>query len=83
MEVLLWKKLAGNCFCNPLTALWEVTNGELMKHDRGPKLRKQIVSEVSKVAQALLPTWSDSETTFSEGALDAFVEQLIQENPHN
>lgn len=81
MEVLLWKKLAGNCFCNPLTALWEVTNGELMKHDQGPKLRQQIVSEVSKVAQALHPTWCKSNV--SETALDAFVEQVIQDNLHN
>lgn len=83
MEVLLWNKLAGNCFCNPLTALWEVTNGELMKRDRGPKIRRQVVSEVSKVAKALHPTWSDSENNVSEDALDAFVEQLIQENLHN
>lgn len=83
MEILLWKKLAGNCFCNPLTALWEVTNGELMKQDRGPKLRQQVVSEVSQVAKALHPTWSESNTNISEDAIDAFVEQVIQDNLHN
>ncbi len=81
MEVLLWKKLAGNCFCNPLTALWGVTNGQLMKHEQGPRIRKQVVSEVSNVARAFNPTWRQEDT--SEKAMDAFVEQVIQDNIDN
>jgi 2-dehydropantoate 2-reductase len=82
MEVLLWKKLAGNCFCNPLTALWKVTNGELMQHHpAAPRIRQEVVSEVVKVAWALNPSWPQQE--LSEGAVDEFVEQLIRENPDN
>ena len=82
MEVLLWKKLAGNCFCNPLTALWEVTNGELLRHHpEAPRLRQHVVSEVSRVAQAMHPTCHSDE--LSEGALDDFVERVIQDNLDN
>lgn len=85
MEVLLWKKLAGNCFCNPLTTLWGVTNGELMQsHLDAPRIRQQVVSEVSSVARAMNPTWPQQEQQeLSEIALDSFVEQVIQDNLHN
>lgn len=82
MEIFLWKKLAGNCFCNPLTALWGATNGELLhRYPDAPRIRRQVVSEVSNVARALNPAW-DPEWV-SEGALDAFVEQVIQDNLDN
>lgn len=81
MEVLLWKKLAGNCFCNPLTALWEVTNGEIMKQDKAHEIRQQVVSEISSIARALNPHWPHEEV--SATALDVFVEQVIQDNLKN
>lgn len=81
MEILLWKKLCGNCFCNPLTALWELTNGELMNHPRGPTIRKQLVKEVAEIAQASNP--ENAMESLSESSLDIFLEQLIQENAAN
>lgn len=82
MEVFLWRKLAGNCFCNPLTALWQVTNGELMQHhEDAPRIRKQLISEISSVARAMNPTWHAD--AVSEVVLDSFVEQVIQDNLQN
>lgn len=81
MEVFLWKKLAGNCFCDPLTALWGVTNGELLHHEEASRMRRQVVKEVSAVAQELHPGWP--ETDLSETALGVFVEKAIQDTLDN
>ena len=78
MEVLLWKELAANCFCNPLTALWGLTNGDLLRHDEAPRIRKQLVQEICAVAQGLHP--SRLQEDLSETALDSYVEQTMREN---
>ncbi|KAG7341964.1 2-dehydropantoate 2-reductase [Nitzschia inconspicua] len=81
MEVLLWKKLAANCVCNPLSALWDVPNGKLQDHHPSfATLRAQIVQEISSVGRALQPELQDG---LSIEALDSFVEQVIQANLHN
>jgi 2-dehydropantoate 2-reductase len=80
MEVLLWKKLAANCVCNPLTALWGVPNGQLEVNTAFPTLRAQIVREVSRVGTLLHPEMSQA---LSPDSLDGFVEQVIQANWHN
>ena len=80
MEVLLWQKLAANCVCNPLTALWQLTNGELSSQASFQSIRQNVVEEVSKVGRALRP---DLKEQLSPMALDAFVEQVIQENQMN
>jgi 2-dehydropantoate 2-reductase len=80
MEVLLWQKLAANCVCNPLTALWEIPNGELFDQPSFASTREQIVREVSQVGQALHP---ELEEQLSPVALDEFVEQVIQDNLQN
>jgi 2-dehydropantoate 2-reductase len=78
MEVVLWKKLAGNCFCGPLTALWGVTNGDLLVGNEASTIRQQVVKEILAVARALHPSWP--ETVLSETTLDDFVEQVIHDN---
>ena len=80
MEVLLWQKLAANCVCNPLTALWGVTNGELFNQPSFASLRKQTVKEVSQVGQNLHPKLKEK---LSPVALDKFVEEVIQDNLQN
>jgi 2-dehydropantoate 2-reductase len=81
MEVCMWQKLAANAVCNPLTALWEVSNGELSDNPDFDALRLKTVHEVSQVAQALNP--SSLASQLSPEALSGFVEQVIQENLDN
>jgi 2-dehydropantoate 2-reductase len=80
MEVLLWQKLAANCVCNPLTALWEVPNGKLFDEPTFASTRDQVVREVSQVGQALHPELGEH---LAPGGLDQFVDQVIEENLQN
>lgn len=80
MEVLLWKKLAANCVCNPLTALWGSPNGKLKDNATFAALRAQIVEEVSRVGTSLHPEMRQS---LSPNSLDSFVEEVIQANLQN
>jgi 2-dehydropantoate 2-reductase len=77
MEVLLWQKLAANCVCNPLTALWNVPNGKMHENPSFHALRKQIVNEVSTVGSALHPELQEE---LGPSSLNSFVEQVIQAN---
>lgn len=52
IETLLWQKVAINAAINPLTALLEISNGELLHNPHAGALLRAIVSEVSRVAQA-------------------------------
>lgn len=49
----LWLKLAANAVINPLTCLWEVPNGEVLKRQEGIDTLNQVCQEVSNVAAAL------------------------------
>ena len=54
MNITLWKKLAVNCVINPLTAIHNVKNGELLKtYHQGQDIKvitKSIMEEISQVA---------------------------------
>jgi 2-dehydropantoate 2-reductase len=80
MEVLLWKKLAADCACNPLTALYDCTNGQLYDQPDFSSTRDQVVKEVSQVARELNP---ELEEQLSSAALQEFVEITLQENLQN
>lgn len=83
MEVLLWQKLAANCVCNPLTALYNCTNGSMQKEvSNFGSLREQVVNEVFQVGQAVDPSMTEQYLT-SPQVLDDFVEITIQDNLEN
>lgn len=53
IHTVLWRKLAINCAINPLTALFNCRNGELLKYDDRRAAMAQICKEVEDVAKAL------------------------------
>jgi 2-dehydropantoate 2-reductase len=97
MEVSLWQKLAANCVCNPLTTLWELDNGKLWEQPTFESTMKQVLEEVSQVAQASAALQDQGEETLandnlgpqqpqpllSPEALRTFVEQVIRDNAEN
>jgi 2-dehydropantoate 2-reductase len=76
MNQLLWKKLAANCVINPLTALYQCTNGELFLEPSFPELQHELLQEVAQVAQA------DNQEV-SEDSLRQFVTQVIGDTREN
>ncbi len=52
IEPILWRKLAINCAINPLTALHQCRNGELLTDPERRALLRQVCLEVEAVAQA-------------------------------
>lgn len=87
MEKLLWKKLAANCVINPLTALYQCSNGELLLEPTFPVLQAEILSEISAVATA----WASRDETQTEHShekvdvddLEKFVNQVIRDTSAN
>lgn len=53
IESIIWGKLVMNAAINPLTALYEVPNGQLIKDENIKKVMFQVVQEAAYVAEAL------------------------------
>jgi 2-dehydropantoate 2-reductase len=77
MDRLLWKKLAANCVINPLTALFQCTNGELLMEPTFPELQQELLREIAQIAQKM------GDHNMSEDSLHNFVIQVIQDTRNN
>ena len=78
MERVLWKKLAANAVCNPLTALHQVRNGELYELDGFEAMLTAIVSEVVEVHNSIKPA-----APLDLEGMSSFVRQVIDDNLDN
>ena len=47
----LWLKLAANAVLNPLTALWDVQNGEVLRRAEGREICQSVCEELWAVMQ--------------------------------
>lgn len=85
IEVQLWHKLAANCVINPLTALHQCTNGDLLSQglyqEFAPKLLKEVAQVTSCAVQSGRPSEKDSDSLLS--SLDTFVQQVIHDTASN
>ena len=77
MTVLLWQKLAANCAINPLTALYNCENGQILQQNANnnnlPSV-EEVVHEVSSVATQCLP---DASQLLDYESLRSFVFNVI------
>jgi 2-dehydropantoate 2-reductase len=75
MNALLWKKLAANCVINPLTTIYQCTNGELLLEPSFPELQHGILQEVAQVAAAARKTVQEekSHDKYIDDNSNAFV----------
>jgi 2-dehydropantoate 2-reductase len=67
----LWQKLALNCVVNPLTALLNCRNGELLEHAPSQRLLKALTAEVEAIVSAAGHTPSQPLAGLLEGVLRA------------
>ncbi len=77
MESVLWNKLAANCVINPLTSLFECTNGELLMEPSFFELQDELLTEVASVAEGIVT----NPPTIDE--MRQFVSQTIHATIHN
>jgi 2-dehydropantoate 2-reductase len=88
MQELLWKKLAANCVINPLTAIFQCTNGELLLNPSFPSIQHRILQEIAIVAAQMLerndnhPEMNATQAP-SVDILREFVDQVIQDTRAN
>ena len=81
MHVMLWKKLAVNCVINPLTAIHNVTNGQLLSIDDTNHaedimtIMRQILEEVSLVAMMEMRTLYEETMSMSSSEDGGYDEQ--------
>ncbi|KAJ5100384.1 2-dehydropantoate 2-reductase family protein [Penicillium angulare] len=78
-------KLATNCLINPLTALLDVTNGEILNNTGLMPLQKQILNEISEVFQNLpeLELPIGARPKFTVESLEAAFQDTVEKTAYN
>lgn len=75
IEIALWRKLAINCVINPLTAIDQCLNGELLSPSYQPIIR-ELSHEISQVANAC-------QIPLSCGEIEQLVQQVCKRTAMN
>jgi 2-dehydropantoate 2-reductase len=77
----LWLKLAANAVLNPLTALWDVQNGEVLRRPKGREISQSVCEELWSVMQdqAISPLAHE----ITVGDLTDFVSECAEANALN
>eukprot|EP00980_Cylindrotheca_fusiformis_P010795 scaffold2442_cov146-Cylindrotheca_fusiformis.AAC.10 len=83
MNQMLWRKLAANCVINPLTALYQCSNGELLMEPAFPQILQEIVKEVVLVANSSGNVFDSKDANETEEELTSFVYQVIRDTEEN
>lgn len=94
MNIMLWKKLAVNCVINPLTAVHNVKNGQLLDikiHIIGQDMKvmiRQLLDEVSRVALLEMEAeqrdiQSSVKEQLSVPSLEQFVYKVMSDTSNN
>jgi 2-dehydropantoate 2-reductase len=74
----LWYKLAANAVLNPLTALWDVPNGEVLRRAEGHHTTAAVCGEIAEIARRIaLPPAPNAEE------LADFVRSCAEQNAEN
>jgi 2-dehydropantoate 2-reductase len=83
MTTLQWHKLAANCIINPLTALLQCKNGQLLPQLLYQKMAQPLLSEILQVAQQSCSTSRKHATCISLDELESFVLNVITDTAQN
>ena len=78
-ERRLWLKLAANAVLNPLTALWDCQNGQVLSRAEGRETARAVCEEIASVAAHVASDGSD----LSTDALVDFVHECAAANALN
>lgn len=81
-ERRLWLKLAANAVLNPLTALWDCPNGEVLSRAEGRETARAVCEEISQVSLHLTSDALAKEGLGAHELLD-FVSQCAEASARN